>query len=48
VQQADYIPFNPTIVQWTTNNHLPLSSVPCTCCSFYMAILGEVSSKGIQ
>ena len=48
VQQADYIPFNPTIVQSTTNNHLSLSSVPCTCCGLYMAILREGSSSGIQ
>jgi hypothetical protein len=33
--------------QLTTNNHLSLYDVPPTCFDLYMAILREVSNKGI-
>jgi hypothetical protein len=43
----DYTAFNPTIAK-SRNNHLSLYNVPATCSSLYMAILMEVSDKGIK
>jgi hypothetical protein len=48
VQYADYKAFDKTIAQLTTNNHLSLYNVPATCFGLSMAIVREVSKKGIQ
>jgi len=44
---TDYTAFNSTVAELTTNNYLSLYIVPPTCCSLSMAIIREVSKKGM-
>jgi hypothetical protein len=48
VQQTYYTAFNPTVVQSTTKNCFSLCDVPSTCFGINVAILREVSFRGIQ
>jgi hypothetical protein len=45
---TDYTALNPTIAQSTRNNHLSLYNVPPTSVGLNIAILREVSNKGMQ
>jgi hypothetical protein len=45
MQYTDYMAFNPTNAQLTTNNHLSLYSVPPTCFSLSMTIIRRSPTK---